>query len=226
VVVGFGLGGRDVADRAEQASVVVPVDPVHRGDLDRRETAPGSLAMDHLGLEQADHGFGERIVVAVADAADRGVDAGFDQALGVLDRDLLGRLQRSSQQLDEGGCDDEEEAALGQICTRGSAHVDRLLERVEHELGARGPTRSPADDTAGEHVDGERDVDHARPGRDVGEVAHPLTVSRRSIVTGRSWPGDQAAFAAAGRPADQFHGSRSSSLAGSWSRMRVRMSAR
>jgi hypothetical protein len=35
--------------------------------------------MDDFGLEQADHGFGERIVVAVADAADRGVDAGFDQ---------------------------------------------------------------------------------------------------------------------------------------------------
>jgi hypothetical protein len=32
--------------------------------------------MDDLGLEQADHGFGERIDVAVADAADRGFDAG------------------------------------------------------------------------------------------------------------------------------------------------------
>ena len=33
--------------------------------------------MDDLGLEQPVNGFGERIVVAVADAADRGLDAGF-----------------------------------------------------------------------------------------------------------------------------------------------------
>ena len=32
--------------------------------------------MDNLGLEQAVDGFGERIVIAVADAADRGLDAG------------------------------------------------------------------------------------------------------------------------------------------------------
>lgn len=89
MVVGFGLGGRDVADRAEQAAVVVPVDPVHRGDFDGLQAAPWSPPVDHLGLEQADRGFGEGIVAAVADAADRGFDAGFDQALRVLDRDLL-----------------------------------------------------------------------------------------------------------------------------------------
>ena len=32
--------------------------------------------MDDFGLEQAVDGFGERIVIAVADAADRGLDAG------------------------------------------------------------------------------------------------------------------------------------------------------
>jgi hypothetical protein len=37
------------------------------------------------------------------------------------DRGVQGGLNRSSQQPDAGGCDDEEEAALGQICTGGSA---------------------------------------------------------------------------------------------------------
>jgi hypothetical protein len=49
-------------------------------------------------------------------------------------------------------------------------------ERVEHELGARGPARPPADDTPGEHVDDERHVDHTRPGRDIGKVAYPQLV--------------------------------------------------
>ena len=45
--------------------------------------------MDDLGLEQPVNGFGERIVVAVADAADRGLDAGFGTAFSVLDREIL-----------------------------------------------------------------------------------------------------------------------------------------
>jgi hypothetical protein len=61
------------------------------------------------------------------------------------------------------------------------AHVDGLLERVEHEPGTGRLARPPADNAPGDHVDDERDVDHARPGRHVGEVAHPLTVRRRSI---------------------------------------------
>ena len=64
-----------------------------------------------------------------------------------------------------------DQAVLG-----GPADVDRLFERVEHELRARGLARPPADDTPGEHVDDERHVDHARPGRDVGKVAHPQPI--------------------------------------------------
>jgi hypothetical protein len=41
---GLGFGGRHVADRAEQAAIVVPVHPVHRGDLYGREAAPWSGA--------------------------------------------------------------------------------------------------------------------------------------------------------------------------------------
>jgi hypothetical protein len=46
--------------------------------------------MNHLGLEEADHRLGERVIVAVADAADGGLDPGVGEALGIFDRDVLG----------------------------------------------------------------------------------------------------------------------------------------
>jgi hypothetical protein len=51
-------------------------------------TAPRSALVDHLGPEQAVDRFGERVAVAVADAADPRLDAGFEQGLGEADRDL------------------------------------------------------------------------------------------------------------------------------------------
>ena len=45
--------------------------------------------MDDLGLVEAVDGLGEGIVVAVADAAYRRLDAGFGQALGVFDQNIL-----------------------------------------------------------------------------------------------------------------------------------------
>src|SRR5580704_10592533 len=45
------------------------------------------------------------IVVRVADATHRRLDAGLRQALGVSDGDVLGGFKRSSQHLD-GSCDD------------------------------------------------------------------------------------------------------------------------
>ena len=45
--------------------------------------------MDHLGFVEAVDGFGEGVVVRVADTADRGLEARFGKALGVADRDVL-----------------------------------------------------------------------------------------------------------------------------------------
>jgi hypothetical protein len=45
--------------------------------------------VDDLGLEQADHHLGEGVVVGIADAADRGFDAGLGEALGVANADVL-----------------------------------------------------------------------------------------------------------------------------------------
>ena len=69
--------------------MVEPVDPLEGGELDGPEAAPRTEATDDLGLEEADHGLGEGIVVRVADAADGRRDAGLGQALGVLDRQVL-----------------------------------------------------------------------------------------------------------------------------------------
>ena len=51
--------------------------------------------------------------------------------------------------------------------------MQRLLERIEHQLRAHRGVRTPADDPPREHVDDERDVHEAIPRRDVGEVRDP-----------------------------------------------------
>lgn len=97
VVALLGFGRRDVADGLQQPPIVEPVHPFQGRELDGLEAAPWSAPMDHLGLVKAVDGFGESIVIGIADAPDRGLDAGFGQALGVFDRDILGGFKRSSQ---------------------------------------------------------------------------------------------------------------------------------
>jgi hypothetical protein len=60
------FGGGEVCAGGVQPAVVVPVDPFEGGDLDVVEDPPGALAADQLGLEQADLGFGERVVAPIA----------------------------------------------------------------------------------------------------------------------------------------------------------------
>ena len=57
--------------------------------------------------------------------------------------------------------------------------VNRLLERVEHEVGRQRRRDAPADDAAGEDVNHERDVDEAPPRCDVREIRHPELVRPR-----------------------------------------------
>lgn len=45
--------------------------------------------MDHIGFVETVDRFGQSVVVAVADTADRWLDAGLGKALGVLDRHVL-----------------------------------------------------------------------------------------------------------------------------------------
>ena len=53
------------------------------------------------------------------------------------------------------------------------ASVDRLLQRIQHEVRAHGGRHPPAHNASRKHVDDERDVDEAAPGRDVREVGDP-----------------------------------------------------
>jgi len=54
----------------------------------------GPLSMDDFRLEQADDRFGKGVVAAVADAADRRLDAGIGQPFAVLDRQILNAIDR------------------------------------------------------------------------------------------------------------------------------------
>ena len=58
IVIGFGLGGRNVADGAEEALIVVPVHPSQSGHLDSGSARPGALAPDHLSLVEPVDGLG------------------------------------------------------------------------------------------------------------------------------------------------------------------------
>lgn len=91
-------------------------------------------------------------------------DPGLGQALAHRDAHVLAARVRVVDQV----------TALAR--TGQAARPQGVLERVEHER-RRHPRRGPpADDPAGEHVDDEGHVHHARPGRDVREVGNPQPV--------------------------------------------------
>src|SRR3984885_1802796 len=99
--------------------------------------------MDDLGLVEAVDGFGESIVVRVADATHRGLDAGLRQALGVSDGDVLA-------------------ASIAVVHEPASLHkppiMESLLQSVQDEAGMRRPAHPPADDPAGIGVDDKGDI--------------------------------------------------------------------
>ncbi len=73
--------------------------------------------MDQLGFVKAVDHLGERVVVTVADAANRWLDPGLCQAFGVFDRDILGGFNRSKQHLEQGGCDEGTQTRIGSMHT-------------------------------------------------------------------------------------------------------------
>ena len=89
IVGGFYLGGRDIADGLEQPPIVEPVDPIERGVLDGLHAPPRSAPVDDLDFVEAVGGFGESVVVAVADTADARLKPGLGEALRVFDRHIL-----------------------------------------------------------------------------------------------------------------------------------------
>ena len=80
----LGFGRRYVTDGLQESPVVEPVYPFQRRELDGFERAPSCSSMDELGLIEAIDRLGESVVVGIADAANRRLDAGLRQALGIL----------------------------------------------------------------------------------------------------------------------------------------------
>ena len=157
IVPFFGLGGKDISDRFEQPAIIKPIDPFQGGVLDGLEVSPRSASMDDLGLVPTFDRLGEGVVAA----ADRGLEAGLGQSFAVFDREVLHAPIAVMN-----------EAAA----SNGSAIVQRLLQRVEHEAGMGRARGAPAHDPTRECVDDERDVDEALPSGDVGEVRDPQRV--------------------------------------------------
>jgi hypothetical protein len=113
VIVGLlKLGRGHVSQGREQAAAVVPRDPLERRELDVLEPLPRSTTMNLFGLEQPDYSLRQRVVVRVAGAAHRGLDASLGQPLRVPNRQVLGGFNRSSQHHTGRGCDDDTEEAF------------------------------------------------------------------------------------------------------------------
>ena len=71
MVVGLLFCRWDVSDGFEKAPVVEPVDVFEGGVLDLVEVLPRSAFVDEFCLVQTDDGFGEGVIVGIANRADR-----------------------------------------------------------------------------------------------------------------------------------------------------------
>ena len=92
--------------------------------------------MDHFGFVEPVDRLCERVVIAVADAADRRLYAGLGRTLGVFDRDVLAASVAVMHK----------PAAMD-----GATLMQSLLEGVEHEARMGGPRCSPVDDATRRH---------------------------------------------------------------------------
>jgi hypothetical protein len=150
-----------VTDGFQKTSMVKPVDPFQSCELDGLKRSPRSPSIDHLGFVKTVDGFSQGVVVAVADASHRRLDASFGQALGVFDRYVLAAPV----------------AVMHEAATMdGPPIVQRLLQGIEDETRVRRATGTPSHDAAGEGVDDKRHINKALPSGHVGEVGDPQHV--------------------------------------------------
>src|SRR5262245_50262609 len=112
--------------------------------------------VNDLGLEQSDDRLGQRVVIRVADAADRWLDARLFQALSVTNREILAAP-----------------VAVMNYSLGVRASPQSLLKRIQDQFSAHRASDAPTDDAARKHIDDESHVDEPRPGRDVREIGDP-----------------------------------------------------
>ena len=97
MVVGLLLCWWDVSDGFEKPSVVEPVHVFEGGVLDLVEVLPRSAFVDEFCLVQTDDGFGEGVIVRIANRADRWFDAGYGEPVRVTNGQILPRFKGSLQ---------------------------------------------------------------------------------------------------------------------------------
>ena len=79
----------DAPNRLEHSDVAEPVHPLRGGQFHGFPGFPGAPAVNQLGFVQPVGGLGQRVVVGVAPAADRGSEDGFGKAFGIAKRQPL-----------------------------------------------------------------------------------------------------------------------------------------
>ena len=107
--------------------------------------------MNDLGFVKPVDGLGERVVIAVADTADRRLNPGLKQPFRILNGYILAAPVAVMDQA----------AAM-----QGPPVMQSLLQRIKHEPRMRRAADAPADDPAGKGIDDEGDINKASPGRD------------------------------------------------------------
>jgi hypothetical protein len=122
--------------------------------------------VNDLGFVKPVDGLGERVVIAIADTADRRLNPGFKQPFRILNGYILAAPVAVMDQA----------AAM-----QGPPVMQSLLQRIKHEPGMRRAADAPADDPAGKGINDEGDIDKASPGRDISKVRDPKPVRRRSL---------------------------------------------
>jgi hypothetical protein len=90
---------------SEQSPMILPVYPFKGGELDGLEVFAWAPPVDDLGFVEAIDSLGEGVFVAVADAANGGIDAGLDEPLGVANDHVLAEFTWWSERHAQDGCD-------------------------------------------------------------------------------------------------------------------------
>jgi hypothetical protein len=54
--------------------------------------------------------------------------------------------------------------------------MQRLLQRIEHEVGVHGTAHPPTHDASGDDVNDQGDIQPALPGRRIGEIRDPQPI--------------------------------------------------
>ena len=132
--------------------------------VERQERAAAGGAASPGSIESKEHG-SKAIWMTLSDAADRRLDTGLGQSLGVLISDIL--RPRSLWWI-------RPPPLAGRRSWSACSRASRTSwpERCGHP---------PADDPAGERVDDKGHVDKALPGRDIREIRHPQGIGPRRL---------------------------------------------